>query len=158
IHQNPGTVVMVLPTETNAGHWSKNRFSTQIAACAVVRDLVEETSSRKNIRLGVGGNTVLHKSFAGGWVILGGAHSPANLASHTARWQIFDECDKFPESAGEEGDVILLTEQRGSRYPDSFSVKTSTPTLADFSRIEKEMAGTNCEKWFVTCPGCREKF
>jgi phage terminase large subunit GpA-like protein len=158
ISENPGTCVAVFPTEANAGHWSKNRLSTQIAACSQVRDLVEGSASRKSRHLGVGGNTILHKAFKGGWIVLGGANSPANLASHTSRWQLFDEVDKFPESAGEEGDVILLTEQRGARYADSFSVKTSTPTLSDMSRIEKELEGTDCRKWHVRCPACREEF
>ena len=158
MHQNPGTLVCVFPTEANAGHWSKNRLSSQISACSAVREIVEETSSRKSRHLGTGGNTVLHKMFKGGWIVMGGANSPAALASHTSRWQLFDEVDKFPPSAGDEGDVILLTEQRGARYADSFSVKTSTPTLADMSRIEKELEGTDCRRWHVQCPHCLEEF
>jgi phage terminase large subunit GpA-like protein len=158
IHQNPGTCVIVFPTQDNAGHWSKNRFSTQVASCSAVRELIRESFTRTGKAFGEGGNTILHKLFKGGWIILGGANSPANLASHTARWQLFDEVDKYPPSSGEEGDVVLLTQQRGARYSDSFSVLTSTPTLADMSRIEKEIQGTDYRKWFVACPGCNEEF
>jgi phage terminase large subunit GpA-like protein len=158
IDQNPGPTVMVFPTEANAGHWSKNRLTPQLDACTVLRDLIEPTSSRRLKHLGVGGNTILHKTFRGGWLILGGANSPANLAAHTARWTFFDEVDKFPESAGTEGDVVLLTEQRSARYTDAFSVKTSTPTLEGMSRIAKELAGTDCRRWHLTCLACREEF
>jgi phage terminase large subunit GpA-like protein len=156
--QNPGTAVCVFPTQDNASHWSKNRLSNQIANCPSIRELVEAPSSRKLRHLGVGGNTILHKQFAGGCIVLGGANSPASLEAHTARWQVFEEVDRYPESSGEEADVIILTLQRGAKFADSFSVTTSTPTLADMSRIEKELAGTDCRKWFVPCPACKTEF
>jgi phage terminase large subunit GpA-like protein len=158
IDQNPGSMVAVFPTHENAGHWSKNRLGAQIARCPVIRDNVEQTGAGRLTRIGSGRNTVLHKRFKGGWLVMGGANSPAGLAAHTARWQVFEEVDRYPESAGEEGDVIILTQQRGAKFPDSFSVITSTPTLADMSRIEKEFESTDQRKWFVKCEGCASEF
>ena len=156
IDQNPGTVVICFPTESNASHWSKNRLTPQVNACAQVREKVERVVRRG--RLGEGANTVLHKTFVGGWMVLGGSNSPAQLAAHTARWTMFDEIDRYPESAGAEGDVITLCEQRTFRHPEAFSVKTSTPTLTDMSRISTEMESTDYRKWFVTCPQCKNEF
>src|SRR5215472_4674025 len=129
IDQNPGTCVMVFPTDSNAAHWSKNRFTPQATTCRAIREKMELASHSRGSRLGEGGNTILHKSFVGGWMVLGGSNSPAQLAAHTARWTLFDEIDRYPGSAGEEGDVITLCEQRTFWHPEAFSVKTSTPTL-----------------------------
>jgi phage terminase large subunit GpA-like protein len=158
IDQNPGTAVCVFPTQANAVHWSKNRFGKQIADCTGIGHLIKSGSTRRYRNLGLGGNTILHKSFPGGWMVMGGANSPAGLAAHTARWQIFEEVDRYPESSGDEGDVIILTQQRGAKFADSFTVTTSTPTLADMSRIEKELAGTDARKWHVKCPECANWF
>jgi len=156
ISQNPGTCVFVHPTEANAAHWSKNRFTPQVNSCSELRDKMERVT-RKG-RLGEGSNTILHKTYVGGWMVLGGSNSPANLSAHTARWAIFDEIDRYPESAGEEGDVITLCEQRTFRHPEAFSVKTSTPTLTDMSRIATEMESTDFRKWYVVCTQCANEF
>ena len=156
IDQNPGTCVMVFPTEANAGHWSKNRFTPQVNSCVQVREKMERVV-RKG-RLGEGSNTVLHKTFIGGWMVLGGSNSASQLAAHTARWGIFDEIDRYPASAGDEGDVITLVEQRLFRHPEAFSAKTSTPTLTDMSRIATEMESTDYRKWMVRCPHCNNEF
>jgi phage terminase large subunit GpA-like protein len=66
--------------------------------------------------------------------------------------------DRYPESAESEGDPITLVEQRSFRHPEAFSVKTSTPTLTDMSRIATEMEGTDYRKWFVRCTKCRNEF
>jgi phage terminase large subunit GpA-like protein len=158
IDQCAGPTIMVFPTEANAGHWSKNRLTPLLDGCAVLRDVIEPTSSRRLKHLGIGSNTILHKTFKGGWLILGGANSPANLAAHTSKWTIFDEIDKFPESSGNEGDTILLAEQRSARYTDAFSVKTSTPTLEGMSRVARELESTDCRRWFIRCLHCQEEF
>jgi phage terminase large subunit GpA-like protein len=156
IDQNPGTVVAVHPTIDNASHWSKNRFTPLVNAIPTVREKVER-AVRKS-KLGEGSNTILHKTFVGGWLVLGGANSAAQLAAHTARWGVFDEVDRYPSSAESEGDPITLVEQRSFRHPDAFSVKTSTPTLTDMSRIATEMEGTDFRKWFVRCTKCKNEF
>jgi phage terminase large subunit GpA-like protein len=156
ISENPGTTVMVHPTDANAGHWSKNRLGPMVSACAQVREKMTFTKQRG--RFGDGANTVLHKLFVGGWLILGGANSPAQLSAHTARWTLFDEVDRYPTSAGEEGDVITLCEQRTFRHPEAFSVKTSTPTLTDMSRIATEIESSDYRKWFIICEKCGHEF
>jgi phage terminase large subunit GpA-like protein len=158
IDQNPGTMVVCFPTEANAAHWSKNNFTPEANSCPPVRSKMELAVHTRGSRLGEGGNTILHKTFVGGWMVLGGSNSPAQLAAHTARWTLFDEIDRYPESAGEEGDVITLCEQRSFRHPEAFSVKTSTPTLTEMSRIATEMESTDYRKWFVSCPQCRNEF
>ena len=156
IDQNPGTCLLCFPTEANAGHWSKNRLGPLVNVCPTVQEKM--TFTKRRGRFGEGANTVLHKLFQGGWLIMGGANSPAQLSAHTTRWTIFDEVDRYPTSAAEEGDVIVLAEQRTFRHPEAFSVKTSTPTLTDMSRIATEMDSTDFRKWMITCPKCSQEW
>jgi phage terminase large subunit GpA-like protein len=152
LDQAPCPIVAVFPTLGNAVQWSKNRFSPLIDATERVSKLVDQPKSKKT--RGSGENTITHKKFRGGWLLAGGSNSPANLRAHTARVTVFDEVDGYPDSSGDEGDVITLVEQRSIRYPDSFSVKTSTPGAKGFSRIEKEWESTDRRVWEVRCPRC----
>ena len=163
IAEAPAACVAVFPTHDNAKIWSKNRFSPLIDSIPVLSRLVEKKRFSKLGR-GRGENTIVHKTYPSGWLVAGGANSPAGLAAHTAKVVCFDEVDRYPESVGkehhEEGDVIILTEQRSARFVDAFSIKTSTPTVKGFSRIEREFEKTDQRKWFVRCPNkkCRHEF
>jgi len=163
IAEAPAACVSVFPTSDNAKIWSKNRFSPLIDSIPLLTRLVEKKHKAKLGR-GRGENTIVHKSYPSGWLVAGGANSPAGLAAHTAKIVTFDEVDRYPESVGkehhEEGDVIILTEQRSARFVDAFSIKTSTPTVKGFSRIEKEYEKTDQRKWFVQCrnPKCKHEF
>src|SRR6266446_3683034 len=156
VDQYPATCVVVHPTTDNAQAWSKNRLGPMIEACDQISHLIDKPSTRKGTRSGYGQNTVQHKKFPGGWILALGSNSGANLRAHTAKITIFDEVDGYEKSAGDEGDPIILTEQRSARYPDAFSIKTSTPTIRHFSRIEKEMESTDFRKWTCECPHCKQ--
>ena len=63
----------------------------------VLTALFSDTGSRDR------SNTILSKLFPGGRLIMGGANSPAGLASRPIRILLCDEVDRFPLSAGTEG-------------------------------------------------------
>jgi phage terminase large subunit GpA-like protein len=63
--------------------------------------------------------TLLHKSFPGGHITLAGSNSPASLASRPVRIVLFDEVDRFPYSAGAEGDPVTLGKKRTTTFPES---------------------------------------
>jgi phage terminase large subunit GpA-like protein len=162
IEQAPCATVAVFPSVDNALIWSKNRFSRMIDDTPVLNSLVAKRSETS--KTGAGKNTIVHKLFPGGFFVAGGSNSSAQLSAHTARITFFDEVDRYPTMVGkadhEEGDVILLVEQRSSRFLNPFSIKTSTPTVKGFSRIEKEYERSDKRRWFVKCPNakCRKEF
>lgn len=139
--QMPSTVVSVFPTVEAAQIWSKNRFTPFIESVGVLARLFRKQKSTDTA------STFLHKHYPGGWWVGGGSNSPAQLASHTARITTFDEVDKYVESVGarnhEEDDPIIQVKQRSARYRNPFSILTSTPTVHNYSRIEKEYATTD---------------
>ena len=60
------------------------------------------------------GNTTLHKVSPGGHVTIAGANSAAGLASRPVRIVLCDEVDRYPSSAGTEGDPIRLAAKRAT--------------------------------------------
>jgi hypothetical protein len=96
-------------------------------ACATV---IADPKSRDS------GNTLLHKKFTGGHLTVAGSNSPASLASRPIRIVLFDEVDRFPASAGTEGDPISLGKKARGYILESKVLAGSTPTVKGSSRIE----------------------
>lgn len=151
IDDDPGPALYVQPTDAVAEDYSKRRVAPMIAACKSLKKKVFAAKGRDSA------NTITMKSFPGGSLAIIGANSPSDLASKPIRYLFFDEIDRFPASAGSEGDPIKLAERRTETFRHNRKiVKTSTPTIKGVSKIEKAyMAGTQ-EEWHTECPHCRE--
>lgn len=150
IHQDPAPVLVVQPTVEMANAWSKDRLSPAIRDTPVLKELIADPKSRDS------GNTVLHKTFPGGRVTASGANSPASLASRPCRLVLMDEVDRFPLSAGSEGDPVGLAKRRSATYYNRKIVLVSTPTESGSSRIEKAYLESDQRKYFCPCPECGE--
>jgi phage terminase large subunit GpA-like protein len=149
IDQEPSSILMIQPTLEMAETWSKDRFSPMVRDTAILNELVDDKKSRSSV------NTILHKTFPAGHLTVAGANSAASLASRPIRVNLFDEVDRFPESAGREGDPISLAEKRADTFFNCVSFKTSTPTVKGHSRIEKEFLASDQNYWYAICPRCR---
>jgi phage terminase large subunit GpA-like protein len=118
-----------------------------------LRELVEDPRTRDS------GNTLLHKQFLGGHITMVGANSPVGLAAEDIRVLLLDEVDRFPESAGSEGDPVALARVRTRNYRAAGSalvVMTSSPTIKGQSRIEKAFADSDQRELYVPCLACGE--
>ncbi len=102
------------------------------------------------------GNTIMQKTFPGGHVTIVGANSPAGLASRPIKIVLADEVDRYPVSAGTEGDPLNLAQTRQTTFWDKKTVLVSTPTIKGSSRIEKSWLESTMEEWTVPCPECGE--
>ncbi|MEO7457075.1 MAG: phage terminase large subunit family protein, partial [Gemmatimonadaceae bacterium] len=149
IHMRPGPMLMMQPNVTPmAEAWSKDRLTPMVRDTPVLTGKVRDARARDS------GNTILHKSFPGGQITVVGANSPAGLASRPIRDVICDEVDRYPVSAGTEGDPIGLVFRRQSTFSDKKQLLISSPTIKGASRIEAEYADSTQEKWQVPCPHC----
>lgn len=148
---DPGPMLYVQPTDKVAEDYSKRRIAPMIAACPTLRNKVYKAKGRD------AANTITMKTFPGGSLAIIGANSPSDLASKPVRYVFLDEIDRFPLSAGTEGDPIELAERRTETYRHNRKiVKTSTPTIKGVSKIERAyMRGTQ-EEWRTQCPHCKE--
>lgn len=147
MHYFPAPVLVMQPTLDMAQTFSKDFLAPMIRDTPVLRVLVD-TKSRYS------GNTILKKNFPGGHVTIIGANSPASLASRPIKVVLCDEVDRYPASAGTEGDPLLLAQKRQTTFWDKKTVIVSTPTIKGSSRIETEFQETTREEWNVPCPKC----
>ena len=151
IHQQPCPMLIVQPTLDMAQTWSKDRLAPAIRDTPVLYEAIGDPRSRD------GGNTTLHKIFPGGHVTAAGSNSPASLASRPCRLILCDEIDRYPVSAGTEGDPVSLAKKRAATFWNRRIVLVSTPTERGASRIEAAYEESDKRKYFAECPHCEEK-
>jgi phage terminase large subunit GpA-like protein len=65
-----------------------------------------------------------------------------------------DEIDRYPASAGIEGDPLALSHKRANNFWNRRKLSGSTPTVAGISRIEAAWELSDKRRFYVPCPGC----
>ena len=146
---DPGPMMLMQPTLDMAESYSKDRISPMIRDTPVLAAKINDKSKTS-------GNTILHKKFPGGLLQMVGANSPASLASRPIRDLLKDEVDRFPSSAGDEGDPIKLAEKRQITFFDRTNIEGGTPTVKKASRICKSFELTDQSVYMVKCPRCAD--
>lgn len=153
-HLDPCSILLVNPTIEMSQDFSKARLSRMIQDSKVLTPLFYGRGENSKTR--DSNQTILSKFFTGGRLVLGGANSPAGLASRPIRILLCDEVDRFPVSAGNEGDPVDLASKRMTTFWNYKMGLFSTPTNEGASRIDVEyLAGTQ-EEWQHKCPNCGE--
>ena len=155
-HLDPCAVMMIQPTIELAQDYSKSRISPMIRDTKVLSQVFYETKSEDGAKTRDGKNTILSKLFPGGRLIMCGANSPAGLASRPVRVLLADEVDRFPDSAGTEGDPVDLAAKRMTTFWNRIMGLFSTPTNEGSSRIDVEYQTGTQEEWQHECPNCGE--
>ena len=150
IDQDASPILLVQPTLDLAEAWSKDRFAPMLRDTECLRSKVADAKSRDS------GNTLLHKRFTGGHLTVAGANSPSGLASRPIRVYLCDEVDRFPASAGTEGDPYSLGRKRTTTFWNRKILAGSTPTIKGSSRIEAGFDLSDQRFYFVPCPHCQE--
>ena len=146
--RDPGPMLIVQPTLKMAQAWSKDRLAPMIRDCDVLKGKVKDPRSRDS------GNTVLHKVFPGGRLTIVGANSPTDLAGRPIRYVYLDEVDRYPSSAGTEGDPVRLATQRTRNFWNRKIFIVSSPGDLITSRIWPEYLASDQRRYYVPCPHC----
>lgn len=150
MHQDPSPMLLVQPTLQSARHFSKNRLSPMLAESPVLKQLIKDTEKDTGTE-----DELLQRNFIGGQLNIAGANSPAGLASHPVRLVGFDEVDRYPPSAGEEGDPISLGTKRTATFWNAKILMGSTPTESSTSRIYQAWLESDQRYYFVKCLHCK---
>jgi phage terminase large subunit GpA-like protein len=150
IDRAPAPVLVVLPTLEVRKRWVKQRLDPLLNETPQLRDLFDNRRKRDSA------NSEDLKDFPGGLLVLGGANSPASLASMPIKYVICDEVDRFPWEAGIEGDPLGLIDERTKTFPRRKVLLVSTPTVAGLSRIDDEYQASDQREYHVPCPHCGE--
>lgn len=143
----PAPILVMQPTLDMGQTFSKDRLAPMIRDTPVLRGLVDVKSR-------YAGNTILKKNFPGGHITIVGANSATGLASRPIKVLLADEVDRYPGSAGTEGDPLSLAQKRQTTFWDKKTVMVSTPVIKGHSRIETEYNQSTREEWNVPCPEC----
>lgn len=149
---DPAPILMMQPTVDMAQSFSKDRVTAGLLrSTPALRGKVKDSKAKD------ANNTTLHKVFPGGALSLVGANSPSSLASRPIRVVLCDEVDRYPPSAGEEGDPISLAKRRAATFWNRKIIEVSTPTNRGASRIELAYEESDQRKFMVPCHDCGER-
>lgn len=146
---DPAPIMLIQPTKDVMESYSKDRIAPMIRDTPVLKDKIVEPKSRES------GNTIAYKKFTGGYLVMIGANTPSQLASRPIRIVLADEVDRYPASAGAEGDPLSLAEVRQTTFWNKKTVIASTPTIKGASKIDAEYEMSSQEVLNVACPHCR---
>ena len=148
IDQDPASILVVQPTVEMAEAWCKDRLAPMIRDTPCLAGKVQSPLTRDS------GNTLRQKVFTGGRLAIVGANSPAGLASRPVRIVVADEVDRFPVSAGSEGDPLALASKRQGTFWNRKTLIGSTPALRETSAIWREWLASDMRHYQVPCHGC----
>ena len=150
----PGPGLCIEPTGDLARSFSKKKFQTAIDSTITgsgrLAGKIDENRSTKT------SNTILEKTFPGGSWRLAGSNSPAVYRGESVRYMVLDDFDGFEADIGGEGDPGELADRRTGTFPNRKIYKNSTPTLKDFSNIERAYKKSSQGRFNVPCPHCGE--
>lgn len=144
---SPAPILVMQPTLDMGQTFSKDRLAPMLRDTPALRGLVDVKSRYS-------GNTIMKKNFPGGHVTIVGANSATGLASRPIKVLLADEVDRYPGSAGTEGDPLSLAQKRQTTFWDKKTVMVSTPVIKGHSRIETEFNQSTKEEWHIPCPSC----
>jgi phage terminase large subunit GpA-like protein len=147
IEHEPSPILLVEPNLEMAEALSKDRLAPMIRASALP---IAEARSRDS------GNTIRHKEFPGGHITIVGASSAAGLSMRPIRVLLFDEVDRYPPSAGTEGDPIRLAEARTSAFWNARKATVTSPGYKG-GRSDALWATTDRCEWHIPCLHCGEE-
>jgi phage terminase large subunit GpA-like protein len=148
IDQDPAPILIVQPTIEMSETFSKDRLAPMVRDTPALRGKIADPRSRDS------GNTILHKRFPGGHLTMVGANAPAGLASRPIRVVICDEVDRYPASAGTEGDPVSLAKARTKTFHNRKLVLMSTPGDEATSRIAPAFEASDQRHYLVPCHDC----
>ena len=148
VDQQPAPIIVMQPTMDMGQSWSKDRLAPMVRDTPCLRDKIRTGQSKD------GTSTMTHKKFPGGHLTIVGANSAASMASRPIKVVLCDEVDRYPASAGDEGDPVTLVKVRSTTFWDRKFFACSTPTIKDVSRIEKGFNSGDQRYFHVPCQHC----
>lgn len=148
IHRDPCPILFIQPTLSLASSWSKLRLVPMLRDTPALREIMGDPVSKTT------GQEILEKSFSGGQIAIAGANSPGGLAGRPRRIVLGDELDRWPPSAGSEGDPVELARKRTTTYWNRIHGWISSPGTAGESKIWSLWDLSDQRRFWVPCPDC----
>jgi phage terminase large subunit GpA-like protein len=147
-------MLLVMPTGNDGQAVSKERIGDMVRRTPALRKVVH--SGRSQGPLSDPESTLGMLLYPGGFLAIGGAHSPNTFARISVYLGIGDDVDRWPAVVGEEGDPTELLENRTTAFHDGRSLFTSTPRLKG-GRIDTIFTLGDQRRRHLICPRCRRQ-
>ena len=149
--QEPSPQLMIYPTVEAAEAFSKERIDPTFKYSPGLKHKLHEGKEGRGAAK-KSSTTIRMKHYAGGYIALVGANSPAGLASRPIRILLADEIDRY--GVTQEGDPLKLGIQRTTNFHNRKKVFVSTPVLEETSKIHKWFKLSDQRYYHVPCPCC----
>lgn len=148
IHRNPGPMLAIYPTLEIAEAFSKDRVRPMIRDTPALAGIFGDVKTRDSAQ------TIRHITFRGGHLTMAGANSPASLASRPIRDLFADEIDRYPQSAGAEGNPLKLATTRTAGFWNAKKIYITSPGNKGSSLSEPIWEKSDQRRYFVPCYAC----
>ena len=150
IHQSPGPVLVLLPTEKLGLRWIRGRLRPMVLEAPVLSRLLPLGRHSRS------SNTLTELHFPGGVLYLGSANVPADLSSVPIAYLLLDEVDRMPRALEGEGAVTEVAKRRVATFAGRSKVfEISSPT-DESSQIDADYRVSSRGRFWVPCPDCGE--
>lgn len=147
IDMDPGDILYVHPTESNAQRWSKMKLAPMLRNTTVLARHFP-MKSRDGL------DSVLYKERIDGRgaIQISGANSPASLSQVTMKRQVQDDLSKWENNSA--GDPETQADSRSRAHEFAKILKISTPLVMPGCRITRNFEDGSQEYPYVPCPHC----
>src|SRR5579883_751789 len=143
IDADPGPIMVLTPRQSDAKDFVDEHLTPMVRDTERLHGKIRLTKHGK-----------APKAFRGGRLIVTSAGSPMNVAGKPIRYLFCDEVDKYPVTAGDEGNPIQLGRKRLVSFRHrAKEIDTCSPTIAG-SEIDTAYEVSDQREWFVPCPHC----
>ena len=147
VQNDPAPVISLVPSEEDARTFMVSNVEPVFAESPALRDALAQDKSR---------DTLLHRRYPGGSLMVLSARTPRNLRARTARVIFADEIDGYEIDLRGEGDPVELAIKRTLTFANRKIVLASTPVHEDTSRIVRAYEQSDKRVYEVPCPHCGE--
>jgi phage terminase large subunit GpA-like protein len=149
MHINPQNMLVYEPTITLAETYSDAKVTPMIESTPVLKELFKDkknnAKSKKKFR------NIFEVEFLG-------ANSGNSFRMRSAPYIMADEIDSYPFDVDDEGDPLKLLKARTTTFGKKAKIYyPSTPTIDDFSAIQRKFKEGNQQYYHVPCPHCNAK-
>ena len=144
-HNDPAPVIYLMPSEEDARTLMVSAIEPVFAESPTLRKALAQDKTR---------DTLLHRRYPGGSLMVLSARAPRNLRARTARVILADEVDGYEVNVSGEGDPVELAIKRSLTFSNRKIILASTPLHEDSSRICRAYEHSDKRIYEVPCPHC----
>lgn len=145
IAQDPGPMMLVLPTNELAEYTSTNRLQPMFEETSVIKK--KKTDNRHDY-------TTLEMKFRDMILSIVGGGSSSQLMSRPIRYLFRDEIDELKENAGNSTDPLKTSEETTTAFWNRKILDTSTPTVPEGHIWQSLRTCQYVFECWVPCPHC----